>query len=132
VELKGGVNDSPVAYPTSCRDPSSIVREPARSASSLSVCAVPGVDSVTMWERGRQVPMPEGRPKLAVRRSDNKDSFRIVNSHLAVVSSARGFVVTVGPVSVLLDREAAEELTCLLVDALEPTEPSEVSTTDSN
>ena len=76
--------------------------------------------------------MPEGRPKLATRRSDKKDSFRIVNSHLGVVSSAHGFVVTVGPVSVLLDREAAEELTCLLVDALAPTEPSDVSTTDSN
>jgi hypothetical protein len=76
--------------------------------------------------------MPEGRPKLAVRRSDKKDRLRILNSHLSVVSSARGFVVTVGPVSVLLDREAAEELTCLLVDALEPTEPPDVSTTGSN
>jgi hypothetical protein len=69
---------------------------------------------------------------LAVKRNDRKDRFRIMNSHLGVVSSARGFVVTVGPVSVLLDREAAEELTCLLVDALEPTEPSDVGTTESN
>ena len=76
--------------------------------------------------------MPEGRPKLAVKRNDRKDSLRIMHSHLGVVSSARGFVVTVGPVSVLLDREAAEELTCLLVDALEPTEPSDVGTTESN
>lgn len=76
--------------------------------------------------------MPEGRLKLAARESDKKDRFRIVNNHLGVVSSERGFVVTVGPVSVLLDREAAEELTCLLVDALEPTEPSDVGTTDSN
>jgi hypothetical protein len=56
----------------------------------------------------------------------------MVNNHVDVVSSARGFVLTVGPVSLLLDREAAEELTCLLVDALEPTEPSDVNTTDSN
>ena len=76
--------------------------------------------------------MPDGRPKLAVKRNNKKDKPRIVNSHLGVVSSDRGFVVTVGPVSVLLDREAAEELTCLLVDALEPTEPSDASTTDSN
>jgi len=69
---------------------------------------------------------------MAVKRDDKKDRFRIVNSHLGVVSSARGFVVTVGPVSVLLDREAAEELTCLLVDALEPTEPPDASTIDSN
>jgi hypothetical protein len=69
---------------------------------------------------------------LAARRSEKKDRFQIVNSHLGVVSSARGFVVTVGPVSVLLDRQAAEELTCLLVDALEPTEPPDVSTTGSN
>ncbi|HSS40497.1 MAG TPA: hypothetical protein VLT58_17155 [Polyangia bacterium] len=41
-------------------------------------------------------------------------------------------MLTVGPVSMLLDREAAEELTCLLVDALEPTEPPDASTTDSN
>ena len=30
-ELKERVNESPLAYPTSCRDPSSLVREPARS-----------------------------------------------------------------------------------------------------
>jgi hypothetical protein len=69
---------------------------------------------------------------LAVRKNEKKDGARILNNHLGVVSSARGFVVTVGPVSLLLDREAAEELTCLLVDALEPTEPSDASTTDSN
>jgi hypothetical protein len=70
--------------------------------------------------------------QLAVRRKEKSDGFRIANSQLGVVSSARGFVVTVGPITVLLDREAAEELTCLLVDALEPTEPSDISTTDSN
>jgi hypothetical protein len=76
--------------------------------------------------------MPEGRPKLAVRRSDKRNRFRIGSSPLGVASSPRGFVVTVGPVSLLLDREAAEELTCLLVDALEPTEPPDTTTTNSN
>ena len=89
-----------LAYQRSCRDPSSVVREPACSPRLLF--ARPGAmhDSVTMWERRRQVWMPEGRLKLAVKRNDRKDRFRIMDSHLGVVSSARGFVVTVGPVSV--------------------------------
>src|SRR6185369_8295381 len=103
--------------------------KPACSACSGPAPRFDRTNSVTMWERRRQVAMPEGRPKMTVKRNDKKDRLRIMNGHLGVVSSARGFVVTVGPVSVLLDREAAEELTCLLVDALEPTDPPDVSPT---
>jgi hypothetical protein len=69
---------------------------------------------------------------LTARKNEKRNSALGGSRPLGVVSSARGFVVTVGPVSLLLDREAAEELTCLLVDALEPTEPSDASTSGSN
>ena len=97
----------------------------------FSVC-LPGAiaDSVTMWERGRQLPVGKV-DALAVRKTEKKNRF-LPESYLGVVASPRGFVVTIGSVSMLLDREAAEELTCLLVDALEPTEPSDVSTNGSN
>jgi hypothetical protein len=58
--------------------------------------------------------------RMAVRKNKKRDRFPNVGGHLEVVSSARGFLVIVGPVTLLLDREAAEELTCRLVDALEP------------
>jgi hypothetical protein len=69
---------------------------------------------------------------MAVRRSGKKDRIRNVSSRLEVISSARGWLVTVGPVTLLLDREAAEELTCLLLDALEPRVPLALARTGSN
>lgn len=69
---------------------------------------------------------------MAVRKPEKKHRIRNVRSRLAVGASARGFLVTVGRVSVLLDREAAEELTCLLVDALEPRDPVDLTGTGSN
>jgi hypothetical protein len=69
---------------------------------------------------------------MAVRRNEKKDRFRNVRSRLGVVSSARGFLVTVGPVTVLLDRAAAEELTCQLVDALEPRDLLGITRTGSS
>ena len=70
--------------------------------------------------------------RMAVRKPEKKHRFRNVRSRLEVGSSARGFLVTVGPVTVLLDREAAEELTCLLLDALEPRGPLDITGTGSN
>ena len=69
---------------------------------------------------------------MAIRKPEKKHRFRNVRSRLEVGSSARGFLVTVGPMTVLLDREAAEELTCLLVDALEPRDPLDITGTGSN
>jgi hypothetical protein len=69
---------------------------------------------------------------MAVRRNEKKDRFRNLSRRLEVSSSTSGFLITVGPVTVLLDREAAEELTCLLVDALEPRAPLDITRTGSN
>jgi hypothetical protein len=41
-------------------------------------------------------------------------------------------VVTVGPVSLLLNREAAVEIMCQLAEALEPGDPIDVATAGSN
>jgi hypothetical protein len=69
---------------------------------------------------------------MAIRKPEKKHRFRNVRSRLEVGASAHGFLVTVGAVTVLLDREAAEELTCLLVDALEPRDPLDIAGTGSN
>jgi hypothetical protein len=69
---------------------------------------------------------------MAVRKTKKRYRFRNVRSRLEVVSSTHGFLVTVGPVTVLLNREAAEELTCLLVDALEPRGTLDTAGTGSN
>ncbi len=69
---------------------------------------------------------------MAVGKPEKEYGFRNVRSRLEVGASARGFLVTVGPVAVLLDREAAEELTCLLVDALEPRDPFDITGAGSN
>jgi hypothetical protein len=53
-------------------------------------------------------------------------------ARLDVVRSGDSFILTIGPVFLCLDREAAEELVCLLADALEPADPPGVSPTDSN
>jgi hypothetical protein len=60
---------------------------------------------------------------MAVTKNEKKHRLRNVGRRLEVGASGRGFLVTVGRVTMLLDREAAEELTCLLVDALEPRDP---------
>jgi hypothetical protein len=69
---------------------------------------------------------------MAVRKPEKRHRFLNVRSRLEVGASARGFLVTVGRVTVRLDREAAEELTCLLVDALEPRGPFDITGTGSN
>ena len=69
---------------------------------------------------------------MALRKTEKKQRFRNVRSRLAVVASAHGFLVTIGRVAVMLDRAAAEELTCLLVDALEPRNPIDITGTGSN
>jgi hypothetical protein len=69
---------------------------------------------------------------MAVRKPEKKYRFRNVRSRLEVGASARGVLVTVGPVTVLLDREAAQELTYLRVDALEPRDPLDIAGTGSN
>jgi hypothetical protein len=51
---------------------------------------------------------------------------------LDVLAADDGFIVAVGPAFFLLDREAAEELVCLLADALELGDPTRVVATDSN
>jgi hypothetical protein len=68
---------------------------------------------------------------LAVRKNEKRESARR-GLRLEVVPSAGGFLVTVGPVSLLLDHAAAEEMMCLLADALEPSDPLDLSTTSSN
>ena len=52
--------------------------------------------------------------------------------HLEVSSSGNGFVLTVGGISVLFDRYAAEEIVGMLADALEPTDPLELAPPGSN
>jgi hypothetical protein len=47
-------------------------------------------------------------------------------SDLEVVPSGGGFILKVGPMSLWVDRAAAEELMCLLADVLEPSEPLDV------
>ncbi len=53
-------------------------------------------------------------------------------ARLDIVRSGEGFIMTIGPVFLSLDREGAEELMCLLADALEPADPLGVISTDSN
>jgi hypothetical protein len=69
---------------------------------------------------------------LAVSKSDKAESLRRPNIRLEVAPAAGGFLVTVGPVSLLLDRTAAEELMCLLADALEPGDPLDLVATGRN
>jgi hypothetical protein len=49
-----------------------------------------------------------------------------------ILSSGDGFLLTLGPVSLVLDRETAEEVMCLLADALEPNEPFDLAQSGSN
>lgn len=78
-----------------------------------------------------QIPGIGRSPKLAVVKNEKKER-RPGRVRLEVVSSAAGFLLKVGPVTLLLDREAAEELMCLLAEALEPGDPLDIATTDSN
>lgn len=58
--------------------------------------------------------------------------FRIGDDQLAVRASEGGFSVTLGSVSLWLDRDTAEELMCLIADALEPGDPLWTASTGSN
>lgn len=54
------------------------------------------------------------------------DKRTLLDAHdltLDVVPNRRGFILKVGPVFVSLDRPTAEELLCLLAEALEVPEP---------
>ena len=69
---------------------------------------------------------------MAVSKNEKRERFWRGRIRLEVVSSTDGFVLSVGPVSLRLDREAAEEIMCQLADALEPGDPLEVATNGSN
>jgi hypothetical protein len=69
---------------------------------------------------------------LAVSKKDKRKSFRRPNVRLDVASAAGGFLVTLGPVSLLLDRAQSEELMCRLADALEPGDPLDLVATGWN
>jgi hypothetical protein len=69
---------------------------------------------------------------LAVRKIQKREQFRIRRNRLDVVTCDDGFLVTIGPVSLLLDRAAAQEVMCLLADALEPGDPLDISPVSSN
>jgi hypothetical protein len=91
-----------------------------------------GAIPYTRFHDNAEVEKTNTKGGMAVRKPEKKHRFRNVRSRLTVGASARGFQVTVGRVTVLLDREAAEELTCLLVDALEPRHPLDITGTGSN
>jgi hypothetical protein len=69
---------------------------------------------------------------LAFTRNEMREIFGREDIHLDVSSSGDGFVLTVGGISVLFDRCAAEEIVGMLADALEPTDPLDFTTTGSN
>jgi hypothetical protein len=60
--------------------------------------------------------LPAGKNRKRKTPRQRKDPLRIV-------SFGGGFLLTIGPVSLLLDRPTAEEIMCLLADALEPDDP---------
>ena len=91
-----------------------------------------GATPYTRLHDNAEVEKTNNKGRMAVGKPKKRHRFRNVRSRLEVGSSARGFLVTVGPLTVLLDREAAEELTCLLVDALEPRDPLDITRTGSN
>ena len=53
-------------------------------------------------------------------------------AHLDVLASGSGFIVAIGPAFFWLDREAAEDLLCLLGAALGSDDPQGVPPNDSN
>lgn len=64
--------------------------------------------------------------------NENEEAFGREDIHLEVSSSGNGFVLTVGGISVLFDRYAAEEIVGMLAEALEPTDPLELTKAGSN
>lgn len=65
---------------------------------------------------------------MAASEIKERDSFLHRTTQIDVVPSGSGFLLTVGPVTLMLDRESADEILCLLADALEPTDPLETMT----
>ena len=53
-------------------------------------------------------------------------------ARLEVLASSGGFIVVIGPAFFWLDRDATEDLTCLLADALESGDPVLAPPRDSN
>lgn len=54
------------------------------------------------------------------------------NARMEVLASGSGFIVVIGPAFFWLDREALEDLMCLMADALESDDPVAPRPRDSN
>ena len=64
--------------------------------------------------------------------SNKPEKPRRLRARLDTLAPRDGFLLTLGPVSLVLDRETAEEVVCLLADALEPGEWTDLALTGSN
>jgi hypothetical protein len=69
---------------------------------------------------------------LAFSKNEKRKKLEREDIHLEVSSSGNGFVLTVGPISVLFDRYAAEEIIGMLADALEPSDRLDFTSADWN
>jgi hypothetical protein len=69
---------------------------------------------------------------LPFTRNEMREIFGREDIHLDVSSSGNGFVLTVGGISVLFDRYAAEEIVGMLADALEPSDQLDLTTNGSS
>ena len=54
------------------------------------------------------------------------------NARVEVIASGNGFIVVIGAAFFWLDREALEDLMCLMADALESDDPVVARARDSN
>ena len=54
------------------------------------------------------------------------------NARMEVLASGSGFIVMIGSTFFWLDRDAVEDLMCLMADALESDEPEAARPRDSN
>ncbi len=63
------------------------------------------------------------------KQDERRDHDRV---ELDVRPCGRGFVMTIGTLSFLLNRTAAEEILCLLADALERDDPLQLLSADPN
>jgi hypothetical protein len=104
----------------------------SENLSGLGVGGRRGAIPYTRFHDNAELEKTNTQGGMAIRKPEKKHRFRNIRSRLEVGSTVRGFLVTVGPVTVLLDRQAAEELACLLVDALEPGAPLAITRTGSN
>lgn len=61
-------------------------------------------------------------------RGDKRSQSDARDVALDIVPNRRGFILKVGPVFLSLDRPTAEELLCLLAEALEVSDPLGITT----